>query len=119
MNPAHRAQARALAAHPMWVWRAGVLARGSGGRGWGSPWLPDRAERVSGGGPPYLDHAHPDLDDAATAGVLLGMLPRGMMVLDHGAEDGWEIREGTRTLADGSTLGVAVARALLAVWEGT
>lgn len=71
-----------------------------------------RGRRPHGG---YL----PDLTDDATGGVLLGMLPRGMLVYDHGDEDGWEIREpmayGSRSVGEGSTLAEAAAQALVAL----
>ena len=80
-----------------------------------------REEVAESDEPPPWGTDTPDLDDPAVAGVLLGMLPRGMLIYDHGDEDGWEIREpmgyGSRTIGEGLTLGVAVARALLSTWE--
>lgn len=64
----------------------------------------------------------PDLDDPATAGVLLEMLADALDVLSVGREDGiWFAGDGYYTHRKvhetGPTLGVAVARALLSVWE--
>lgn len=114
--------AQNLCAHPRWQWRAGMLARGGG---WGcfsrtpwASWRSDQPERLGSGGPPYVDNAYPDLDDAATAGVLLGILAEACRVhptvtprVDGGLSVG---AMGSDHL--GPTLGVAAARALLAVW---
>ena len=115
--------ARYLCAHSRWQWRSGMLARGGG---WGltgpwASWRSDQPERLGSGGPPYVDNAYPDLDDPATAGVLLGMLGEALEVVSVGREDGiWFAGDGHYTHRKvhecGPTLGVAVARALLAVW---
>jgi hypothetical protein len=80
---------------------------------------PCAAGSLSDTSPWNYTNAYPDLTDAATGGVLLGRLPRGMLVYDHGDEDGWEIREpmayGSRTVGEGSTLAEACARALIAL----
>jgi len=124
VSPAQVKLARALVALPSWRWEVGMLARGSGyGRSgpWGTPWLTDLAERVTGGGPPHADNAYPDLTDAATGGVLLGMLPVVGTTVDW-----WDVLEGDTIvvycrvcigdgLYVGSTIGEACARALLAL----
>lgn len=131
--------ARTLAAHPRWEWRPGMAV------------LPDAAnpparmvyrddteghtfavaERVQmfGHDPgvnAWSDDAYngeevPDLDDDATAGVLLGMLaPLGLTCVSPGVTGGWYVEmEGDplfEARAFGDTLGEAIACALLAVW---
>lgn len=104
--------ARALAAHPRWVWAPAMLPVG--------------CYRVGGDGfEPGVDgppDAVPDLTDAATAGVLLGMLaealPPGSEVY-AGRDAGsllWAAGNGYRLHETCATLGGAAGRALLAVW---
>lgn len=124
MTPADLALARELAAHPRWAWRAGMRASGMGYGSRtlsGTHWI-RTTERLAAPGMPHLDHAVPDLTDDATAGVLLGMLTEAAgwnSESPYRAGGAWSIfvdgsdgREGYR----GSTLAVAAARALLAVW---
>lgn len=67
--------ARRLVAHPRWEWRRGAIAQGRRG-------LPDAWFRVIG----EWSEDPPDLTDAATGGVLLGMLP-GAWSLCRGERD--------------------------------
>lgn len=104
MTPEQTALARELAEHPCWP-----LKRKPSTRGFrcddGIRWVfPGHGEML------------PDLCDAATAGVLLDMLPKVGAV----------IRRETETLVAvppvlyrGDCLGEACARALLALWKET
>jgi hypothetical protein len=91
--------ARRLAAHERWEWRRGMEAESKGGVVW------------------------PDLTDDATAGVLLGMLTWGdcyTVARTDGCVWAVMVAQGAKRLADTTDvhLGVAVARALLEVWDG-
>jgi len=94
--------ARRLVAHPRWTWRPGAKAVGR--RGLPAAWfrVEEPVGRLSG---EWAD-AVPDLADAATAGVLLGMLGRPTTI-----PCGW-VLDWHR----GGTLGEAAARALLSAW---
>ena len=131
MTPAE--VARALVARSWWEGRAGMLVASRGEAGAlrlvsvhadmdgrpnavGLGKLPDDRTGT------YWTEAGdvPDLTDAATAGVLLEMLREQCEVISCGHEDGvWFAGDGHYTHVKvhecGSTLGEAVARALLAV----
>lgn len=102
MSPADLDLARELAAHPRWEWRAGmrIVSRFDGALLW------RRAEGDLAIHPDWGTEPVPDLDDPATAGVLLAMLD----------EAGGECVPPIQEWRDGDCLGVALARALLAAW---
>lgn len=111
--------ARALVAHPRWRWAPGMRAVGR--RGLPLAWfrVEEHLPRLTG---EWAD-ALPDLDDPATAGVLLSMLAGAT------DESGASLYSGRRAHVDwywsrgdrygsrwGDTLGHAAALALLALW---
>ena len=57
-----------------------------------------------------------DLDDAATAGVLVGMLPPRSYAMRQASGDWFVCIVGSGSAHDAATLGEAAARALLALW---
>lgn len=113
MSPADLDLARELAAHPRWEWRAGmrIVSRFDGALLW------RRAEGDLAIHPDWGTEPVPDLHDptGATAGVLLAMLREATpdVVVSVVYAGGWLCDPGEH---EGPTLGVAVARALLAAW---
>lgn len=120
--------ARALRANPMWEWVPGMLVHAFPGVAFrvGEKW-----------GTPFLEHGDPvvQLGDPATAGCLLYLLAKADKGPDvsipfvdavdwhTGTPDPWFV-EIWETGVDyprfeGSSLGEAVAKALLAAWEAT
>lgn len=98
-----------LVSDPRWAWHEGMRDR-SGGR------VVDLDLWVGTG-------LLPDLDDLATAGVILGVLVSGGWLTDVAREDGeWIVAVevpglGLRGWA-ADTLGRAAAFAMLSVWDG-
>ncbi len=136
MSPSTAELARALVASPRWEWRAGMLAlvaRPDGSRvpvrvlAWEGAAVAGVGARPMPSGrweqaPVYCDDI-PDLDDPATAGVVLGMLademgrwPIALLALVDEDVEALVLRGGALG-EDLPTLGVAVARALLSTWE--
>lgn len=115
---------------PGWRWREGIATLNGGRVTWvdGEPQVdPDTLELVT---PPegvpydgdhYLRHPLPDVDDAATAGVLLAMLGRRVVQL-FPSRTGWTVQvadaEGGTLHCTGATLGRAlvVAAGALGGW---
>lgn len=135
-----------LAGHPRWSWRAGVRAGlvpgGLGGGVIREPlwWRLVLWQNTLGGAPEvgargavavWTDwltrtgaHSPPivDLYDPATVGVLLGLLPLGWSVGSPGPDGRGDyaiVLDGRVDAQRGTHLGVAVARALLALWGDT
>lgn len=115
MSPADLDLARELAAHPRWEWRAGmrIVSRFDGALLW------RRAEGDLAIHPDWGTEPVPDLDDPATAGVLLAMLPPGRWTWEtmggrHAVWNTDDIRPDR--VSRGPTLASAAARALLAAW---
>ena len=138
MSPSTAELARALVASPRWEWRAGMRTM---------PWSSEDTdvirvlrtveiepgytvghgvnERTGRGALDTEASDVPDLDDPATAGVLLGMLLEakpcgtrwsGPVVPEHEQHVSMYVGDHREYFA-GPTLGVAVARALLSTWE--
>lgn len=134
--------ALALAAHPRWEWRAGMrpIVPGRPRSAWrlylisdgGAKWLAATGDGEAGGfvsswaayeeaSRAYSAYAI-DLDDAASAGLLLVMLVaelgRWPMALCALLDDDIEatVLDGGALRGELPTLGVALARALLAAW---
>jgi len=127
MNPEATDLARRLCAHPRFEWASGMLDSG----GWrvlyvdpddGLPRVAMESEQAwSAEGPP-------DLDDAATAGVLLAMLgpcwvvsagsvhSEDRFVIEPATDRGLGQIEYGEVVLCAPTLGEALALALLAVW---
>ena len=124
--------ARKLAAHPRWEWRPRMAVRYVRDDGT----LDDVVGTVEAvgvlvrvfwpdvGGREYTLHVARerlvfDLDDPATAGVVLGMLPPGRWTWEayggrHAVWNTDDVRPDR--VSRGSTIGEAAGRALLAVW---
>ena len=109
MDPAFQ-----LVANPGWSWRDGMRDL-EGSRIVYGEWT----DRPKG---PRLAQVHiPDLGDAATAGVLLGMLQERGVLSDVVIQDGeWIVAvvlEGELRGYVAESIGAAAAWALLAMWE--
>ena len=102
--------ARRLANHPNWDWRQGMLDQ-RGGRLVGGSWEHPTVE-ASG--------APPNLNDGATAGILLQILDETGLLTDvvkHRGDWVVAIDRGDGPIGyAGDSLGEAAAWALLAVW---
>lgn len=134
MNDEQKELARRLAAHPRWVWRRGVLPvyecapyvwrhERVEEDGWNPQYCDDIA--MPNGWPDAKREAWPDLTDAATGGVLAGMLGPGWVFeccTSSGGATKWKAYLRGYILAKdaavhcGATLAEACARALLAKW---
>lgn len=132
MNDEQRDLARRLAAHPRFEWRPGMLALEDPSLG---NWQPgDYRWRIITGAPdlaavtaehdiheaPYMPYAFaravPDLTDAATGGVLLGMLGPGWSLDTNAASIELRGPCGKGGVYVGDSLAEACARALLDQW---
>jgi hypothetical protein len=69
-----------------------------------------------GAGTTWKEDGLPDLGDPATVGCLLAMLPPNRWAVTPAIGGGWTV-ETRGQVHGGPTLGEAVARALIAVWE--
>ncbi len=112
-----RGLARELVACPQWRWTPGMR-----------PLHIDGLEYLHGTHIPEASQAEvlssrwwwPDLTDWPTVGAMLGMLPPGCFIWGpHEGRETWAIHTDTGARGRGSTLGEAVARALLASWEAS
>lgn len=130
MTPDQEALARRLAEHPEFrlacgmrvkalladgsiaTWDAVVVEQGAVTRAW---WTDIQHCRQH-----TRDHyLIPDLTDAATGGVLLAMLAAGEVAVAEYTGSCWQVShpQSEFLMAEGATLGEAVARALLSVWQ--